>query len=167
MNQYQMTESEKELFLSGDEGRGKIRQEAALSNPEADSIQIVDSEGSLFDTVSGTVSGTEHDAEKTEPGLAVVLTDEQLDERRTVQALEAADLARTEEELKPLVMSKLRDEARDEIREEYRETIQRLRQEKAELQSQVRRLTEGVNSLSRRETALTDELAMLKARSQP
>ncbi len=162
MNQYQMTESEKELFLSGDEGRGKVRQDAAHSNPEADSIQIVDSEGELFDTVSGA----EHDGEKTEPGLAVVLTDDQLEERRTAEALHAADLARTEEELKPLVMSKLLNEARSHMREQFVEEIRQLRTDKAELVNQVKRLTEGVRAQASRIAELSDELVVAKARSQ-
>lgn len=162
MNKYQMTESDKDLFLSGDEGRGSIRMEASKSNPGAESIQIVDSEGNLFDTVTGI----EHDGDATDPGFAIVLTDEQLDERRTMQALEAADMSRIEDDLKPKVLAKLKDEARSEVREEFRETIQQLRTEKAELLDKVRRLTEGVSALSRKEEALTEEILSLRARGQ-
>ncbi len=163
MNQFQMTESDKEKFLSGDEGRGEIRREASNSNPAAESIHIVDSEGNLFDNVSGASFSSDDD---TDPGLAIVLTDEQLDARRTESALQAADLARVEEDLKPQVYAKLKDEARGEIREEYREIIQGLRSDKAELANQVGRLTEGVTTLSSKNQSLIEELALLKARSQ-
>jgi hypothetical protein len=159
MTQYKMTKSDKELFLSGDEGRGMVRKEASELHSDAESIQIVDEDGNLFDTVTGT----DHESETTEPGFAIVLTDEQLEERRTIQALEAADLSRIEEELRPQVMAKLKDEARTELREEYAETIRNLRREKTELKAQVIRLTEGVGALSRRESELKTELTVLKA----
>ncbi len=159
MNQFQMNESDKAEFLGSDEGRGRIRLEAARSNPHAESIQIVDSDGNLFDTISGV----DFDGETTEPGLAVVLTDEQLEERRLEEALHASDLARVEDEIRPLVMSKLKDEARSEIREEFRQVIQQLRSDKAELQSHVGRLTEGVRSLTSQRDSLKSEIELFKA----
>lgn len=160
MNQYKMNDSDKELFLSGDEGRGMVRKEASELHPNSESIQIVDEEGNLFDTVTGV---DHHENETTDPGFAIVLTDDQLEERRTLQALEAADLAKVEDEIRPKVMAKLKDEARAEIREEYAETIRNLRREKAELKMQVQRLTEGVTALSRKESELQTELTVLKA----
>lgn len=162
MNQFQMTESDKADFLSGEEGRGRIRAEAASSNPRAESIQIVDSEGLLFDTVQGIEFDGE--SEDTSPGLAVVLTDEQLDEKRMTEALLSADVARVEDELRPLVMAKLKEEAHSEVREEFRETVQQLRRENSELRDASRRLAEGTTSLARANEALRTENALLKAK---
>jgi hypothetical protein len=175
MNKYQMTESEKELFLSGDEGRGRIRQEAALSNRDAESVQIVDSVGDLFDVVVGS----NYDSDDTNPGMAIVLTDEQLRERRlsratelpgeeldlertdsgALKALEEAYLAHLQRSVSPQFVSRLEDEINTKLREEYAETISNLRAENAELTTQIGELTGEIGTLK-------NELATLKEESK-
>lgn len=158
MMKYKMTDAEKETFLSGDEGRGEIRLKASKAFPQAETIQIIDSENDLF----GEVTGAEFE-ESTDFGLAVVPTDEQLELKRTEDALLSADTARLEDEIKPLVFAKLKDEARNELRAEYGATIRSLRAEKAELKSQVGRLTEGVTALTKQVESLKTENALLKS----
>lgn len=151
----------KDKFLSGDEGRGEIRKTASELFPEAATILIVDEEGNLFDTVGGINSSLISDDTD---DRAVIVTDEEVQEKALDDALNAADLARVEAEIKPLVIARLKDEARNEIREEYRNTIRELRASKTELTKQVVRLKEGMLGADRLLTEARNELSIAGAR---
>lgn len=161
MTAYQMTEGEKERFLSGDEGRGEIRGFAAKAYAGAESVQIIDSAGDLFDTVTGGEFVADESSE--EPGFAVALSDDELEEKRTVDALRIADVERIENEIKPLVYQKLKDEARTEIRSEFRETVRKYATENVSLREERSRLVAGTSALQTKYNQLVGEYEALKA----
>lgn len=139
MSTYRMTSSEKAKFLSSDEGRGEVRQEAAAYYSGSETIQIVDENDDLFDTISGSeyVPGESDE-------MAVVLTDEEVAERHESSKLEAVELARIEEVVKPQVFAKLKEDAKTEVREEFQtivhdqaEQIRQLTAEKVRLMSDL------------------------------
>lgn len=157
MSKFVMSESQKELFLSGDEGRGEVRRIAAEENPTVETIYIVDGEDNLF----GEVTGAEY-KEEASVSDAIVLTDEQLEEQRYEAALTQSELDNLEAEIRPKVMSKLRDEAREEVRTEYRDIIRQLREDAVNSKLQIQKLTKGVNSGSELRAQLESDNTLLK-----
>lgn len=152
-----MTPEEKDLFLSGDEGRGTVRQKAAASYPSSETVRIVDNEDNLF----GEVTGEGFD-ESEEPGLAVVLSDDQLEEKRLEEALHQSNLLHMENEVRPLVFAKLKDEARDEVRAEYGQVIRELRETVANQRLNIQKLTLGVTAAGELRKPLEVENTALK-----
>lgn len=124
MKQYVLTEEELANF-SNDDFRAGVRSKAAETVSVTETVVIVNSEGDIYDTLQGSIPDED---------FGVVLTDEQIRERRESEAVEAAEIARYEREIKPKVYQKIRTEIRAEFRRELaesKETILKLRAELA------------------------------------
>lgn len=122
---YVMSETEKALFLSGDEGRGTVRLSAASSHPNTETIQIVDSNGDLFDSVSGS----------DDVGFAV-----EVDPAKIAKDKELAELRESEAFI-------MRMEVRNELRAEFLDALEKYADESARLHQALQKATEELQEL--------------------
>lgn len=114
MNTYKLTPHELASF-SDDISRGSLRSRLAAEYPNG--VYIEDASGNLLDKLDG--DGSTVDSDSTE--LAVVLTDEEVEERKAKAELLKLEADHMEFDVRPLVMTRLRDEAKAEVADRMRE----------------------------------------------
>lgn len=163
MKTYTLTESELASFAD-DSIRAEIRSRVSADSFENETITIQSETGDVYDVVSGSV---------TLDDLGVVLTDEQIAERRESDEANAAreaaieaDALRIETEIKPLVMQRLRALARQEVREEIRELKAEIFELRASMATLKKKVPDEIRELEKQNLELRTSLTTLKKKAR-
>lgn len=132
---YVLTAEEKLNFHS-DEVRAEIRNRVAFGLSKAETVYIKDSEGQVWDAVSGDL--------EVEEVLAQLSPEERESKRLESEALEA-EIKRVEETIKPLALQRLRAEVRAEFREYIRNQSNQILKLRADLGRATQRENNELN----------------------
>lgn len=180
-HQYTLTYDEKTGFHH-DEIRGEIRGRVSSEFPTEDTIQIVDSDGELWDTVNGSIDRPltpeeiqdrlekqEHDEwvaleENARKAAALKAEDDAAAEALKLTEDEQKQAARFEEVIKPTVLKKLRSEARKEFKDQIRDQTNEILNLRQTVASQQNDFASKHNKLMTEHSFTKAELSRLKAK---
>jgi hypothetical protein len=148
---HELTQEQVDNYYN-DETRASIRNEAAAKATVNDTVSIVSPDGEVWDTLAGSLP---------DDG-AIVLTDEQLQERREQEAKDAEHIQYLETQIRPQVMGRLRAQARGEVREQLREKSEEINSLRADVARAKLKHQADLRKLSDANLKLRQEIATLR-----